>query len=205
MIRVDYVDVETVKGWPRNPKRHDEAGLDASLERFGFTVPLMLDEKTGRLVAGHGRLEALLRRKLAGLPAPARVETSANGDTWKVPVLKGVSFANKSEAEAYLIADNRLTEQGGWDNEALLAVVKDLTDAGISMEGTGFPADYAQRLSESYEKVGAGGNVGDEPEQKKVKCPQCGAGVVVKRGLPGSVHASRVREANKAKAAEKKS
>jgi hypothetical protein len=201
MIRVEYVDVETVKGWPRNPKRHDEPGLDASLERFGFTVPLMLDEKTGRLVAGHGRLEALLRRKMAGLPAPARVEASANGDTWKVPVLKGVSFANKGEAEAYLIADNRLTEQGGWDNEALLAVVKDLTDAGVTFEGTGFPADYAARLSESYEKVGASGNVGDVPQQKQVACPHCGAAVEVKRGLPGSVHAARVRAANAKKGA----
>ena len=177
-IRVDYVDVEQVKGWPRNPKRHDEAGLDASLERFGFTVPLMLDEKTGRLVAGHGRLEALLRRKLAGLPPPARVVATSNGDTWLVPVLRGVSFENKGEAEAYLIADNRLTEQGGWDTEALMAVVKDLTEAGVPLDGTGFPADYAARLADSYEHTPTNRQ---EPERKKVACPHCGAAVTTKK------------------------
>lgn len=201
MIRIDYVDVEQVKGWPRNPKRHDEAGLDASLERFGFTVPLMLDEGTGRLVAGHGRLEALLRRKLAGLPPPARVVATTNGDTWMVPVLRGVSFENTAEAEAYLIADNRLTEQGGWDNEALLAVVKGLSDAGVTLEGTGFPDDYAERLVDSYNRVPATGNVDEVPQQKQVACPHCGAAVVVKRGLPGSVHAARVRAANAKKKA----
>lgn len=191
--RVEHVDVDEVARWPRNPKLHDEAGIDESLQRFGFTAPLLLDETTGRIVAGHGRLEALLRRRAAGKPPPARVRVE--GRRWLVPVLRGVSFASEAEAEAYLVADNRLTERGGWDQEALGEIVRDLQESGAGLAGTGFAADYGQRLAESFEAVPATGSAEELLKaERKVKCPECGAHVEVRRGLPGSVHASRVRK-----------
>lgn len=123
-FRIEYLPLAKVKTWPSNPRTHDEDKLDASIDRFGFIAPLMLDEATGQMVAGHGRLESLLRRKAAGKAPPSGI-TEAAGD-WLVPVVRGVQFRDEAEAEAYLLADNRLNEKGGWDNGALAAMMKDL-------------------------------------------------------------------------------
>jgi ParB-like chromosome segregation protein Spo0J len=133
-IRIEYVSLSKVEKWPRNPKLHDIEQLGASVERFGFVQPILLDEKTNRLVAGHGRLETLRRLKDAGKQPPPRIKIS-NGD-WLVPVVRGVSFKNEKEAEAYLVADNRQVELGGWDEEALADLLRgqeiDLTGIGWS-------------------------------------------------------------------------
>ena len=59
-LRIEYMPLREVRGWDRNPKGHDTAELEESFKRFGFVTPLILDEGTGQLVAGHGRLEALV-------------------------------------------------------------------------------------------------------------------------------------------------
>lgn len=133
--RVEYVPLAEVQRWPRNPKKHDEPGIDASLERFGFTEPLILDEKSGKLVAGHGRLEALQRRKAAGKTPPARI--AMKGQDWMVPVVRGVAFKDVAEAEAYLLTSNRLVEIGGWDEAGLADILRDLSDTSTLL-GTGF-------------------------------------------------------------------
>jgi hypothetical protein len=130
-----------VQAWPRNPKKHDEPGLDASLERFGFVNPLVLDESSGKLVAGHGRLEE-------GKPPPERVEVRKG--EWCVPVLMGISFSSEEEAEAYLLADNRLTELGGWDHVALADMLRRPATEKAVLEGTGFSDAQADRLLRTY-------------------------------------------------------
>lgn len=124
-LHVEYVPLAQVIAWPRNPKLHDIDSIDDSISRFGFVQPLTVDERTGKLVAGHGRLEALQRMQAAGKPAPERVRD--NGKDWLVPVIRGVSFASEADAEAYLLADNRLVELGGWDNSKLLDVLTELS------------------------------------------------------------------------------
>ena len=143
-ISIDYVALEEVEGWPRNPKGHDLGRLGRSFERFGFTQPLLRDEKTGRLVAGHGRLEGLRQRKEAGEPPPDRIRVDADG-RWLVPVLRGVSFATDAEAEAYLLADNRLVELGGWEEDGVAAILANLPpeDAGDLL---GYSEREASRL-----------------------------------------------------------
>lgn len=144
--RVEYVALSEVARWPRNPKKHDEPGLDASLERFGFTEPLVLDEKSGRLVAGHGRLEALQRRSAAGKATPLNIAVRGRDQEWMVPVVRGISFKDVTEAEAYLLASNRLTEVGGWDDATLAKMLQDLSESA-SLEGTGFaPVDVTGLL-----------------------------------------------------------
>jgi DNA modification methylase len=86
-------------------------------------------------VVGHGRLEALRALQAAGESPPAGV-ASADGD-WLVPVVRGVRFANPKAAEAYLLADNRLSELGGWDDAELLEVLRDMQGADL-LEATGF-------------------------------------------------------------------
>lgn len=116
--------------WERNPKEHDIVGLRGSMRRFGFTIPLVLDERTGRIVAGHGRLHALAAEHAEGNPPP-RLIVEAEGD-WLVPVLRGIEFSSVAEAEAYLVADNRLSEIGGWNETKLGAILADLSREGIA-------------------------------------------------------------------------
>ena len=136
MQKINFVRLSEIAKWPRNPKDHDLPSIEASIRRFGFIDPLVRDETTGRLVAGHGRAEALERLKKGGKERPARVEVAPDGE-WLVPVLGGVSFENETDAEAYLIASNRLVETGGYDDTLLRAILADLRDAD-ALGGTGF-------------------------------------------------------------------
>ncbi len=131
-VRIEYIALQSVQPATRNPKRHNISELVNSIKRFGFVQPVAMNEESGRLVAGHGRLEALLVMKEAGEAAPARV-VEKNGE-WYVPVLRGVSFNNESEAEAFLVADNRLVEVGGWNEVEVARILQGLGD----LSGVGF-------------------------------------------------------------------
>ncbi|MBZ5526170.1 MAG: hypothetical protein LAP21_28450 [Acidobacteriia bacterium] len=62
-IRVEYLPLTSLKPAKRNPKRHQIDTVLTSMARFGYVAPMVLDERTGRLVAGHGRLESLKKAK----------------------------------------------------------------------------------------------------------------------------------------------
>jgi hypothetical protein len=96
----------------RNPKKHALPALRDSIGRFGYVEPIVLDERTGRLVAGHGRAKALSLMKAKGGKPPAGV-AEKDGE-WLVPVLRGWASRSDQEAEAYLLASNQLTVAGGW-------------------------------------------------------------------------------------------
>jgi hypothetical protein len=150
-LRVDYADLDTLARAPRNPKRHDLGALQASLDRFGFVAPILVDDATGRLVAGHGRLDALQALKASGAAAPDRVRV--DGDRWLVPVIRGVAFASPLEAESYLVADNQTTILGGWDSVRLAELLADLAEQQ-ALAGTGFDAAAVEAL---LSEVGSGG------------------------------------------------
>lgn len=112
--RIEYMPLSKMKQWPGNPKEHDVEAIRASIRRFGFVTPLVLDEKSGRMVAGHGRLEALLLEQKEGAGKVPPKKIVIKNKEWHVPVLRGLNFKTEAEAEAYLIASNRLPEIGGW-------------------------------------------------------------------------------------------
>src|SRR5687767_4858173 len=91
-LRVQYFPLSSLKPAKRNPKKHEIDTVLASMGRFGYVAPMILDERTGRLVAGHGRLESLKKAKAEGKKPPTRIRVK-NGD-WLVPVVRGVSFAD---------------------------------------------------------------------------------------------------------------
>lgn len=153
-MRVEYVPLEEVIRWPRNPKGHDAGALHGSFKRFGFVSPLILDEASGRLVAGHGRLETLEAMQKAHQAPPKRVRVEEG--RWMVPVIRGVSFASEDEAMAYLLADNRMVYLGGWDEQALADMLGQLAAQGEeAWKGTGFEPDDLQAL---LARLAAGGS-----------------------------------------------
>lgn len=134
-LQIEYIALDQIRQATRNPRSHDVEGILESIQRFGFTAPLILNQTTGRIVAGHGRLEALHYAKRKGLPAPHRIQV--RDDRWYVPVVTGISMLSDKDAEAYLLADNRLTELAQWSAKGLNAMLEEIR-ADNSWEGTGF-------------------------------------------------------------------
>jgi len=104
-----------IERWPpdrlipfaRNPRKHSEAQIAqiaASIREFGFNSPILVDSADG-IIAGHGRLLGARKLGLAEVP---------------VIVLDHLSEGQK---RAYIIADNRLAEQSGWDDDLLRAQI----------------------------------------------------------------------------------
>ena len=91
-IQVRYLPLSRLARAPRNPKSHDLDVINDSIKRFGFVNRVVINEKTGRIVAGHGRIDTLQRAKTAGKQPPDRI-FERDGD-WFVPVLVGVAFAS---------------------------------------------------------------------------------------------------------------
>lgn len=144
-LRVEYVPLGEVVPATANPKAHDLAGIRESVVRFGFGDPMALDERTGRLLEGHGRREVLLALLGEGAEPPRGVRKAADG-AWLVPVVRGFSTSDDAEAAAYLVAHNRLTERGGWDDKALYGSLKAIADAGRGFAGVGFGEADLERL-----------------------------------------------------------
>ena len=135
MHKVEFVRLSEVVGADRNAKTHSLPEIKASIRRFGFVAPLVRNAATGKLVAGHGRTEALRQLQREKVARPARIEVGPDGE-WLVPII-AVPFADKAAEEAYLIADNRLSEIGGIDQTILTDILADLRDAD-ALQGIGY-------------------------------------------------------------------
>jgi len=122
-LNVEYRPVASLKPSLRNPRTHSKKQLHklgASIRRFGFNNPILTNQ-AGEVVAGHGRLEAA---KLAGLA--------------EVPAIC-VSHLTEAEVRAFRVADNRLAELSGWDDEVLKVELSFLAEIDLDLpEITGF-------------------------------------------------------------------
>tara|TARA_R110002020_G_scaffold268284_4_gene483483 strand:- start:1288 stop:1917 length:630 start_codon:yes stop_codon:yes gene_type:complete len=144
--KVKYIRIDEILGADINPKDHDIGVLITAIKRFGFTSPLIRNDDTKKLVAGHGRLEALINMYKSEYSLPRGILKDEDG-MWLVPVVTGLNFENEEEALSYLIADNKLSEIGGWDEKALLDMLKDIDN----LEGVGFDHTDAQEILDNIE------------------------------------------------------
>lgn len=154
------------RGWPDNAKRHDLPGVQASIRRFGYQDPVMIEPASGKVAKGHGRLEALRLLRDAGRPEdwgnrpwpPRGVLLREDGD-WLVPVVFGPPLPDAGEARAYVVADNRQVELGGWDPELLARWLQEIQEAGgeEALAGVGYGEDDLAALLRTLEGVPDGG------------------------------------------------
>src|SRR5688500_3460906 len=122
LLAVEYRAVTALIPYARNARTHSDAQvaeIAASIGEFGFTNPILVDGENG-IIAGHGRL--LAARKLGMTEVP-------------VIELAGMSEAQK---RAYVIADNRLALNAGWNTELLALEFSDLALLGFDLSLTGF-------------------------------------------------------------------
>lgn len=141
--RTRYFGLTDIEGWPGNPREHDEDAIQQSIDRFGFKGHVMMDVRSNRLVRGHGRIKILRRKKTAG-EAPPEGVIEFLGE-WFVPV-EMESFNSDAEAEAFLLADNRVGQRGGWLRDELEAMVQRVEQATGTLAGTGFTSDGLESL-----------------------------------------------------------
>jgi DNA modification methylase len=128
--RIELWPIDRLRPYERNPRTHSEVQVDqiaASMVEFGWTNPILIDENAG-ILAGHGRL--LAARKL-GLG--------------EVPVIR---FEHLSEAQkrAYILADNQIALQAGWDDALLAEELAWLRDERFDLDLIGFDATELERL-----------------------------------------------------------
>jgi DNA modification methylase len=111
--------------YARNARTHSEAQvaqIAASIREWGWTMPVLVDEEGG-LIAGHGRVLAARKLGIAEVP---------------VMIARGWSEAQK---RAYILADNKLALNAGWDEELLRVELADLRDMGTDLSLIGFGED----------------------------------------------------------------
>jgi ParB-like chromosome segregation protein Spo0J len=158
--KINYLSVDALIPYANNSRTHDDAQiaqLAASIKEFGFRNPILVDGMG--IIAGHGRLMAA--RKL-GLK--------------KIPTID-CSDMTETQKKAYIIADNKLALNSGWDNELLSLEISELDTNGFNLEVLGFNADELSSFINGVNFDAATeddqGKL-DELEPKWINCPHCG-------------------------------
>jgi ParB family transcriptional regulator, chromosome partitioning protein len=130
-IEIEYISAGDLIPYAMNSRTHSDSQVTqiaASIKEFGFTNPILIDENSG-IIAGHGRLLAAKKLGLQDVPTIT---------------LRGLTDTQK---KAYVIADNRLALNSGWDDEMLRLEFAGIADAGLDLELTGFSLDEIKALN----------------------------------------------------------
>jgi DNA modification methylase len=129
--KIEKWDIEKLIPYARNARTHSDeqvGQIAASIREWGWTTPILVDEDGG-IIAGHGRTMAAKRLGLREVP---------------VMVASGWSDAKK---RAYVLADNKLALNAGWDESMLALELKELGETGFDLDLTGFSLDEITALT----------------------------------------------------------
>jgi ParB-like chromosome segregation protein Spo0J len=150
--RIDLWPIDRLRPYERNPRTHSDVQVDqiaASMVEFGWTNPVLVDDQGG-ILAGHGRLLAARKLGLA-----------------EVPVIR---FEHLSDAQkrAYVLADNQIALQAGWDDALLAEELAWLRDERFDLDLVGFDATELERLL----AIADGDSASDEAEDAVPEPPE---------------------------------
>jgi DNA modification methylase len=141
------IAIKVLRPYAGNARTHSRRQIKkiaASIKRFGFVNPVLIDENN-LIIAGHGRVAAA---KLLGWP--------------EVPTLR-VEHLSETEKRAYILADNRLAEEAGWNEEMLAIELQGLIELDFSIELTGFDTAETDRILDEHAEAHAPDcNIDDE-------------------------------------------
>ena len=128
--RYKTIPVEQLIPYARNSRTHSDAQIAqiaASIREFGFLNPIIIDGDRG-IISGHGRVMAA---RILGLDSLPCIEAS---------------HLTEAQRKAYVIADNKLALNAGWDNDLLRVELSELGELGFDLELTGFSVDEISAL-----------------------------------------------------------
>lgn len=160
-LAVQIRQISELRPAPANPRSHSRKQIRqiaSSIEAFGFNVPVLVDAQD-RVIAGHGRLQACTLLGWA-----------------EVPTIR-LEHLSEAQAQAFLLADNKLTLNASWDERLLGQNLKDLSllNLDFSLETTGFDMGEIDLLIEGLDVSLAGDDPADElPEPSEVAVSQPG-------------------------------
>lgn len=123
--------VSTLVPYARNSRTHSDAQISqiaASIKEWGWTTPILIDE-AGGIIAGHGRVMAAQRLHIKEVPCMTATD-------W-----------TEAQKQAYVIADNKLAENAGWDTELLSVELKELEGLDFDLSLIGFDEDALNDLT----------------------------------------------------------
>ena len=150
-LKVVYRNVSELIPYARNARTHSDeqvARIAASIKEFGWTNPILIDGENG-IIAGHGRV--LAARKL-GLE--------------KVPTIE-LSGLTEAQKRAYILADNRLALDAGWDEEMLKLEFAELEKEGFDLSKTGFSDEEINEMMADLDREVEGVEDVEAPEPPK--------------------------------------
>lgn len=158
--KIETLPVADLIPYAMNSRTHSAeqvAQIAASIKEFGFTNPVLIDADNG-IIAGHGRLLAAQKLKLE-----------------QVPCIR-LGHLTEAQKRAYVIADNKLALNAGWDEDALKAELERLQEEEFDINLLGFSDEEFDSVLEDPDfEPGTEEDQGklDELEPKWVKCPSC--------------------------------
>ncbi|MEQ8257998.1 MAG: site-specific DNA-methyltransferase [Roseovarius confluentis] len=144
--RLEFVGLDSLVPYALNSRTHSEtqvAQIAASISEFGFTNPVLIGDD-GTIIAGHGRVLAARQLGMS-----------------EVPVLR-LSHLTDAQRRAYVIADNKLALNAGWDEELLRLELGALRDEGFDLGLTGFDAEEVDALFLDGDDLEEEGQIGDD-------------------------------------------
>jgi len=136
--KIEHLGIESLIPYARNARTHSDeqiAQIAGSIKEFGFNNPVLIDKDNG-VIAGHGRLAAARKLGLKEIPC-IRLE-----------------HLTETQRKAYILADNRIALNSGWETELLSIELKELQDFGIDLEGLGFDPKELNALLEPQQIEG---------------------------------------------------
>jgi ParB-like chromosome segregation protein Spo0J len=159
-MKIELIKLDKLIPYARNSRTHSDqqvAQVAASIREFGFTNPVLIDSEDG-IIAGHGRVMAARKLELA-----------------EVPCIR-LGHLTETQKRAYIIADNKLALNSGWDEEMLGLELADLREADFDLDLIGFDAGEIEAALNPVEVDFAPGTEdgqGKLDEKSPIECPHC--------------------------------
>ena len=161
--KIEMQDLATLIPYARNSRTHSPeqvAQIAGSIREFGFTNPVLIDNDNG-IIAGHGRIMAAQKLGLD-----------------QVPCIR-LGHLTETQRKAYVIADNKLALNSGWDEEMLSLELSDLREVDFDLGLIGFDAEGIETMlnppepEDDYPESSAQ-EVDVDGMEMECKCPKCG-------------------------------
>lgn len=161
-IKIENAKTADLIPYARNSRTHSDeqvAQIAASIKEFGFTNPVLTDGEGG-IIAGHGRVMAARKLKLKEVPCIV------------------LGHLTEAQRRAYIIADNKLALNAGWDEELLALELSDLREMDFDLNLTGFNGDAIEQALNppeiDNEPESSASEINPDEFEMECKCPKCG-------------------------------
>ena len=154
---IEQIDLKKLIPYARNSRTHSDiqvSQIAASIREFGFTNPVLITDECD-IIAGHGRV---LAAKKLGM------------DT--IPCIK-LDYLTDTQRRAYIIADNQMSINSGWDFDMLAVEIDELNDAKFDVSLLSFTNEQLAELIGSPEEPVDNELKADEKDKETCICPKC--------------------------------